>query len=804
MHHQRTSAKTNTSLARHCIQQEVYASAKTVPITTLCSSENYINYSRCTPSRCQAMQPASEEQKVVIRLMKEGYNVVVDAVAGSGKSTTILSLAREMPEKRILQIAYNAMLRKDVESKLKQLGIMNVTVHTFHSLGVSFYLDTAHTDTGLRKIVLENRLPKREIPSYDIIVPDESQDMSFLYFQFLVKFACDMGTQFQLCVLGDYMQGLYEFKGADIRALTMADQIWETHPFLQTQVFHKCTLKTSYRITSPMSFFVNEVLLGQERLAACKAGEPVVYIRNSRRNLEIVVITQILALLADGESPGDIFVLGASVKGVNSHIRKMENALVERGIPCYVPTFDTEGMDERITKNKVVFSTFHSVKGRERKYVFVMGFDQSYFSIYAQNLPTDKCPNTLYVACTRATKRLFLLEIDEYSTDRPLEFLKRTHHEMRDSSYVSFKGIPRTIFYERTEDNAAVQQPQKERFRDITPTDLVKFVPEHVIEDLSPLLDTVFIQECEPDKSFELSIPTMIETSNGMYEDVCDLNGIAIPSIYYDHLYRTFSVGENVGANILKQIITETMRDTRDGDYVYLKSMLRDMPEECRSASDYLYLSNLFVAVKEKLLFKMKQIERGDYGWLAEDTIEQCMRRLDAVIGGDLTQQQQHPNTAEPPLIEYPIIQYDMDNAIERLNQVLAPHFPNMEKKFRFSARLDLVTRRCIWELKCTSSITVEHKLQVALYAWLWNIVYSANAPTSKHVCSNPRETRIFNIRTGEKWFLNASFHELTTIVVALLKGKYDKPAVKPDDEFVADCRRFIATQRQVPRPNIL
>ena len=323
------------------------------------------------------MYDVSDEQRVAIEHIINGHNVVLDAVAGSGKSTTILSMAKQLPNKRVLQIAYNAMLRKEVEAKIKSLDISNVTVHTFHSLAVCFYLNTAHTDSGIRKIVFENMPPKREIPVFEIIVLDESQDMSILYFQLMAKFARDMGSPFQIFVLGDYMQGLYEFKGADIRSLTFADAIWRDHPMLASNEFHKCTLTTSYRITYPMAAFVNEVLLGYVRLEACKTGEPVVYIRNNRRNLEIVVLSQIHTLLNAGESPGDIFVLGASVKGVNSHIRKMENALVERGIPCYVPMFDTERIDEKITENKVVFSTFHSVKGRERKYVFVMGFDQS-------------------------------------------------------------------------------------------------------------------------------------------------------------------------------------------------------------------------------------------------------------------------------------------------------------------------------------------------------------------------------------------------------------------------------------------
>jgi hypothetical protein len=80
--------------------------------------------------------------------------------------------------------------------------------------------------------------------------------------------------------------------------------------------------------------------------------------------------------------------------------------------------------------------------------------------------------------------------------------------------------------------------------------------------------------------------------------------------------------------------------------------------------------------------------------------------------------------------------------------------------------------------------------LQVVLYDWLWRIVHSNDFLTQK----KPRETRILNIKTGEKWFLNSSFEELTTIVVALLKGKYNKPAIKTDDEFVEECISYLST----------
>jgi hypothetical protein len=214
--------------------------------------------------------------------------------------------------------------------------------------------------------------------------------------------------------------------------------------------------------------------------------------------------------------------------------------------------------------------------------------------------------------------------------------------------------------------------------------------------------------------------------------------------------------------------------------------MLKDMPDECRAASEYLFLSNMFVAAKEKLMFKLRQIERTEYEWLTDDIIGRCLARLDSVIGPEI-------DSLSEPLVEYPVMQYDMEAEIKKLNEVLAPFFPDYDKKFRFSARIDLVTERCIWELKCTSSITIEHKLQVVMYDWLWRIVYSTHLSKKNPKCLKPRETRILNIKTGEIWFLNASFQELTTIVVALLKGKYSKPVIKTDAEFVHDCESYLS-----------
>jgi len=196
---------------------------------------------------------------------------------------------------------------------------------------------------------------------------------------------------------------------------------------------------------------------------------------------------------------------------------------------------NTDKIEDRVIDGKIVFSTYHCVKGRQRPFVFLVGFDNSYFTYYARTLQKDLCPNTLYVGVTRASEGLYLLEFDQYATDRPLEFLRKNHHEMKNHPYIEFKGIPRTIFYQKEENLVKGSQIQEKHF--ITPTDLIKFVPESTIEDISPIIDRIFIKEPVLSEEFailgEIEIPTVIKTKQGFYEEVSDLNGIAIPMVYY-------------------------------------------------------------------------------------------------------------------------------------------------------------------------------------------------------------------------------------------------------------------------------
>ena len=94
----------------------------------------------------------SIEQQHILDTIKTGKNVYVDAVAGTGKTTLILSMAKELKDKKILQMTYNKSLKFEVREKIEKEKVENLNVHTYHSLAVCYYHDTAFVDNELRKI----------------------------------------------------------------------------------------------------------------------------------------------------------------------------------------------------------------------------------------------------------------------------------------------------------------------------------------------------------------------------------------------------------------------------------------------------------------------------------------------------------------------------------------------------------------------------------------------------------------------------------------------------------------------------
>jgi hypothetical protein len=690
----------------------------------------------------------SVEQAAVIEAVKAGSNVVVDSVAGSGKTTTSLLLGKSLPAKRFLLITYNSRLKQETRDRVLAAGITNIEVHSYHSCGLKYYRDPCFTDLDLKNILKEDSPARKQIDA-DVLIFDEAQDLTPIYFRFLLKILRDNKVKKpQILVLGDHLQCIYDFpqKGADYRYLSLASQL-----FPSDNNWISLFLKISYRITKPIEWFVNEVMLGYPRMISVKESmEPVRYITGNPFSVVPQYFFNEIMSLLDVYEPDDIFILGPSVKSNNdmNPINKLENLLVKNGISCFCPTNDDEELKDEVLKGKVVFSSFHQSKGLERKVVIVAAFSSSYYFV-GKDEPRDVCPKPIYVGATRAKERLYLWGEDG-GNGKPLPFLK--HHLMDNPKWLrNFRKI--SLNPSKKSGKPDDDSKKENRYLQRRVTDLTRFIPEEVTHMILELLQIKTIKEANE----EFVIPLLVETPDGKKESVADINGTAIPAIYEHRLTGSISIQEDLDRFYLNKLQSgNSLSEMR-------KAWVKVIKEVPTKPKDYLLMANLYHSYMSGYLFKVVQIH--EYSWLTQRMVENLLGVLNKNIKKD-------SKTLE---FEYSLKfeEYDWGT-----------------KSILLEGRADLIDDDTLWELKCVDSIKSEHLVQLALYAWLWENVYRAE--------NGRRSFKILNIRTGEVQEIKG-IQNLDSVVDIVLDNHFRTANKKTDEEFLADAKKEKADESRTP-----
>jgi len=350
----------------------------------------------------------SNEQEYSINKVKEN-NIIIDSVAGSGKTTTTLHIAKLYYDKKILLLTYNARLKIETREKKEKLGLNNLEVHSYHSYNKNIYGSSNYTDIGIVNTIKNQNLIIGD-KQYDVVILDEAQDITMTYYEFackIIKDTCKLHN-INLVILGDKNQAIFDFNNADNRFIKNADTIFN----FNEKPWELTTLSTSYRITNQMSQFVNNRMLKEHRLNAIKNGRLVKYMVIDVYNQyhQLYLWKQIEWCLCNGYTESDIFILAPSVRSKHSPIRKFGNYIsLIKHKNIYVSSNDNEALNDKLLNKKIVLATFHQVKGLERKVVIVTSFDNAYFKYYSHN-KSDVCPNELYVACTRASEILIVVQ----------------------------------------------------------------------------------------------------------------------------------------------------------------------------------------------------------------------------------------------------------------------------------------------------------------------------------------------------------------------------------------------------------
>lgn len=664
--------------------------------------------------------------------IKRGHNVMGDCVAGSGKTTSVLLLAMAEPHKQFLLLTYNKALKLEVRQKVLAMGLANVEIHTYNSLCVKYYDTEAYNNDKLRAVLTRDAAPSRALPRFDVLVLDETQDMTFLFYHLVKKFKKDapIGDAHQMVILGDKYQAIYGFMGSDARFISFSNEIW-SRPFIPL------TLSTSYRVTNEIAGFVNKVMVGNHRVKAVRDGPTVKYVICNPYTVAEQLAEMIGVFLSRGATAGDIFVLAPSIKGAKSPVRRLENILVMKGIHCYYPVSDDAELDEEVIDKKVVFSTFHQSKGRERKIVILYNFDTSYFTYFYRNKDPLVCPEPMYVAATRASEHLILLQNAE---EKPLAFLKHSVSQMETDlcDIVTVKWLAEPKFPKFMGGRAAATVAAADGYS-TSPTDLTAYLKEHAIHLLTILCAELYSEERPP--TYKVEIPSKVTFDDGMCECVSDLNGIAIPAIFEAKLCGESTIEQRVRDKY------ESMRTT----HPFLSEAYRRLGTELRTTSDYLYMTIMFVSFAEEIYNKIRQIKHHD--WLTDAMVADCFKVLEHYI-------------QKETVFEWPV--EHETHAFPEYGAVL------------LRGRIDAVDTDTVFEIKCVDTLLLEHKLQLLAYAYMWKAQYEEEY--------GPRDFKLINIRTGEVLVLNADSLLLTEAMSIMLYNKYGGGDVLDDAAFVARC----------------
>ena len=659
----------------------------------------------------------SNEQNNIINSMNN--NIIVDAVAGSGKTTTILHLTKMYPKSFIVQITYNSMLKQEVREKADKLNINNMIIHTYHSIAVNYYCKNAYTDEGIKKILLyDTELSLLYVAKIDILIIDEIQDMSIDYFNLVKKLIKDTKSNPKIFLFGDKNQTIYEYKGANSKFITMTNQIWD-------KKFVTYPLSESFRLTTQNAWFVNNILINENRIISNKNGCKIdYYISNPQKVYKYIGKSIVKMIKHDNIKPDDIFILSPSIKSVNSPYVKLENYLVKRKIKCITPSSENSYLDNKLIDGKVVFTTYHQAKGRERKVVILYNFDCSLFDYYLKNEDNNKCPNILYVGATRASHKLIVVQ-DCKNKILPFLNLKRPNIE----KYVNFIQTDNMVLT-----NTIIQN---ERIYSYSVTDLVKFIPPTIMDYFIINCNNLF--DCFQKEIENVKIDSKIKIKN-LYEDISDLNGIVIPALYEKKKFNEHS--------FLELSILENMNSPK---FIFIKKYINKINIPCTSIHDNLLASNIYLAIQSNLHAKLNQITK--YDWLTKTIINKCHKNMKVI-------------NSEKTKFEVPV------SYIYSFNKTSTE-----DLKIAINGRIDVSDENNIYELKCVDFLTIEHRLQLIIYEYLCRKNDNLN---TKNI-----NFKLLNIRTGEILILNKNNEIIDKLIDLLIESKITDDKKLNDTEFM-------------------
>lgn len=462
---------------------------------------------------------ASPEQQECVHALLAGNNVVIEASAGAGKSTTFYHTARawlaQHPDAPVLLVCFNAVLRAEALRKIEELQL-KVDCFTIHALAAVMY-QTRVSDTLSLYQAVHGVTPPKSPATYSLVLIDEAQDLNEDHTDVINALQKVLPAPMQYMVVGDPRQEIYAHaRGRAVPVLADPAQYLQDNG----KPWRRQILNTSYRLTAPVCALLNQCFRHPILQVPIEPGNVRFRLRRPRYiigNKESTDLFDVIRHLLETYTPGDIMILAPTVALTKHRCQRLAFALhTQLKVPIFSTHKQRSDLSPAMMHGKVFLSTYHQSKGYERPCVVVLGVDEHEWVLNKSPQADDGQPlvhNSLHVALTRAQEQLVLFQ--HYFCGWYPTVNLETVHEFADVVMVRVP-LPRP-------------PPARSLTGEISDTWLVSFQPRSTLCRLLELLPNV--EQQASSESVEQSVELRIcRVTPDSAEDVMDAYLVAVTS----------------------------------------------------------------------------------------------------------------------------------------------------------------------------------------------------------------------------------------------------------------------------------
>lgn len=337
----------------------------------------------------------TDEQQLALQYAVDGYDVLVDACIGSGKTTVIQEACKRLYaiEKSVLYLTFN---RRLLEEARKRIDPQHADVHTYHSYAGKVLNSCNIPSSSEREVPFLFTKRVKRAYKYDVIVVDEYQDVSE-DLKDMLWHICRMsynnyGFCPQFLVVGDRDQKIMDNTAID--AVACMEELFSFLSKIHGKEYRQIQFTNCFRLSAGYAAKIGQAwgrsIIG--RNPDCKVG---------KKNL-----VQTALFLSQFE-PKDILVLGNNMSwGARAELQNMlESRFPEKfnKDTVYSSITERDGSRRNIdTSECAVFTTYDSAKGMERKVCIMCNFDDGYLKSRLEHQTSRKVIKNLFlVAASR-------------------------------------------------------------------------------------------------------------------------------------------------------------------------------------------------------------------------------------------------------------------------------------------------------------------------------------------------------------------------------------------------------------------